>query len=87
MSPAEELILDQANSPSTCAEAPLTVIKIIFGLITAILRAASTSFLLLAAMLLGALGILTLVGFLGFGVTGVSCLRFFRRHPPKPNQP
>ena len=65
----------------------MTVIKIIFGLITAILRAASTSFLLLAAMLFGALGILALVGFLGFGVTGVSCLRFFRRDSPKPNQP
>jgi len=65
----------------------LTVIKIIFGLITAILRAASSSILLLATMLLGAIAILAVVGFLGFGVTGVSCLRFFRRHPPKPNQP
>ena len=65
----------------------MTIIKIIFGLITAILRAASSSFLLLATMLLGAVGILALVGFLGFGVTGVAGLRLFRRHPPKPNQP
>ncbi len=66
---------------------PLTVIKIIFGLITAILRAASSSFLLLASMLLTAVAVVALVGFLGFGITGVSCLRLFRRQPSNPDQP
>lgn len=70
--PARRVILKQAqpgtpvqpreSQSASVPRPPLTVIKIIFGLITAILRAASSSFLLLASMLLTAVAVVALVG-------------------------
>lgn len=57
----------------------MTIIKIIFALINAILRAATSSFLLLVSTLISAIAVLTLVGFLAFGLSGVVGLRLSRR--------
>lgn len=61
----------------------MTIIKILFGIITAILRAATSSLVLLVSTLVTALAVLALVGFLAFGLTGVVGLRLSRRRADK----
>ena len=57
----------------------MTIIKIIFGLINAILRAATSSLLILVSTLVTAIAALALVGFLALSLTGVVSLRLSRR--------
>ncbi len=62
----------------------MTVIKILFGLITAILRAATSSILMLVSTLITSVAVLALVGFAAFSLTGVVSLRLSRRRSNKP---
>ncbi len=62
----------------------MTIIKILFGLITAILRAATSSILLLVSTLITSVAVLALVGFAAFSLTGVVSLRLSRRRANKP---
>ena len=64
----------------------MTIIKVLFGLITAILRAATSSLLMLVSTLITTLAVLALVGFLGLSLTGVVSLRLSRRRGRR-NQP
>lgn len=58
---------------------PVTLIRILFGVINAVLRSATSSLLLLVSMLFSAIGVLVLVGFVGVGLTGIFGLRLSRR--------
>ena len=65
----------------------MTLIRILFGVINAVLRAATSSFLLLISMMVAAVGVLALVGFLGVGLTGFVGVRLARRRGRDPDQP
>ncbi len=57
----------------------MTLIRILAALINAVLRAATSSLLLLISTLVTSLAVLALVGFLAFGLTGAISLRLSRR--------
>ncbi len=61
----------------------MTVVRVLIGLINAILRAASSSFLVLGTMLLTAVALVALAGFVGVGLTGAVSLRLSRRRTDK----
>lgn len=61
----------------------MTLIRILFGVINAVLRAATSSLLLLVSMLITTIGVLALVGFLGVSLSGVIGLRLARRRASK----
>jgi hypothetical protein len=57
----------------------MTLIRILLGLFTAILKAFTSSFLLLLSTLGTALAVILLVGFVAISLTGVVSLRLSRR--------
>lgn len=61
----------------------LTILRILLGVIQAVLHSAASAFLLLMSMLVTAAGVLALAGFLGVGLTGVISLRLSRRRAGK----
>ena len=71
------------TNDSTSDGADLTILRILFGVIQAVLHSATSAFLLLMSMLLSAVGVLVLVGFLGVGLTGMVSLRLSRRRSGK----
>ena len=64
-------------------ETSLTILRILFGVIQAVLHSAASAFLLLMSMLLTAAGALVLLGFVGIGLGGVISLRLSRRRAGK----
>ena len=57
----------------------MTIIKALIDVFTAVLRSATTTFLLIASVGLTALVVLAAVGFFGAGLTGYLGLRLSRR--------
>ena len=77
-------ILEVGRKPTAFAGAlVLTILRILLGVIQAVLHSAASAFLLLMSMLATAAGVLILVGFLGAGVTGFISLRLSRRRASK----
>ena len=63
--------------------ADLTILRILFGVIQAVLHSAASAFLLLMSMLLSAVGVLIVVGVVAVSLTGVVSLRLSRRRAGK----
>ena len=58
---------------------PLVILHAIFTAVADICRDVTSSILLLVTMLLAAVAVMAVVGFFGFGLTGVVSLRLARR--------
>jgi hypothetical protein len=63
----------------------MTVLKILVGLINAILRAATSSFLVLISTLITSVAVLALAGFAAFSLTGVVTVHLSRRRAARRN--
>ncbi len=63
----------------------LVLVHIIIGVINAVLRSATSAFLLLISMGLSALLVIALVGFAAFGLSGFVGLRLSRRRTNRSN--
>ena len=61
----------------------MSIIRALFDVFSAVLRSVGSSILLLTASGITALAVIALVGFLGFGLSGIVGLRISRRRSDK----